>query len=176
MATKPSDSKQAKRHVELLERVKEIQQSAKGSHWIRIGLLVDVFEDPGFRAEVAGDDFAVAEHLDPYCDDIGFGFLELRAIFKRWPDQVTWTESRLVDLYEQARQPTPAEQDAPRRPRRSVKLAEHEALIERCKQLEAAIKKLENERQWAKDECEQLRTQVKRMQAQLGEQELAAVA
>lgn len=88
----------------LLLEARGLRSEAGKNAFRRASLLVRVFEDAGFRAEIgATDDFDVAEALNAEVEDLCLGFLELRAMLAEFPNEADWQDGRLATLYDKAR-------------------------------------------------------------------------
>ncbi len=145
----PADSRP--RYVVLLETVARLRDQARGLLHERVRSLVELFDDADYREKLREgspdglvDDLVVAGVLDEFVDDTEFTFLQLRKIFDRFPEPETWRTRKLVELWAESFEPTPDEAET-RRPRRTVKLADHEALVETLDKVKAKLKTIESD-------------------------------
>lgn len=113
----------------------------------RITLLNYVFEDSDFRADVGGDDFALAKVLNNYVDDCALTFLELRAVMKEFPTEGQWSLQPLRNLYAAAvaKSKPPVEHDENKTARRTASMKDIDALTSKLEEKEFLVKTLGNE-------------------------------
>jgi len=126
----------------LLEQAAQLQQQNGEAVYDRIRILNTVFEDEEFRADSGVvDDFAAASILDRYVEDLCRSFLEFRSMLAFYPKKSDWETGRLQTMYNEMvlAKGKPVEQKEVRR-RRSVTLAEYEALLDQNKRLEKKVK------------------------------------
>jgi len=118
----------------------------------RTKLLVQIFEDAEFRAEVgARDDLEAAGWLDAEFKGTALAFLQLRAILAKYPEEKAWKDGDLQKMFDNVK-PETVEGETPRT-RTVVKLAEYKRACDdrehyktRSEYLEERIVELERER------------------------------
>lgn len=100
----------------------------------RVIVLVEVFDDSEFRADIGGDDFAIAAVLDKYVDDCALGFLQLRSVLQVFPAAEEWKATNLRALHASAiERSKPLGQEPVKHERRTVKVADFDELQEQFK-------------------------------------------
>jgi len=124
-------------YKQLLIRAKNLQATAKANVYARVKLLVRVYQDEQFRLEHGANDFALADALDQYVDDTGWGFLELKTILEYFPKDQDWRNNRLTKLHADVMQEK-------RRQRRAAK--DRQDTPAPKKPTKADVKKLEQDR------------------------------
>lgn len=139
--TKTENNASPKPYKQLLIQVKNLQQNAKANVYKRVKLLVQVFDDPDFRADHSADDFVLSGILDQYVSDIGWGFMELRSILEHFPGESDWKTNRLSKMHdavvqERRKQQRTEAQPVRRKPRR-VTNADFEAVKNENRELRA---------------------------------------
>jgi hypothetical protein len=124
------------RWLELLDRVLEARKAGAIQNYLRVCLLVEIFDDAEYRdklryelGEQVIDDDVIAGTLDQYVADFGMPFIQLRTVREAFPTADEWASRPLWELFDEAlarrRVAEPAE---PRKPRRTATIAQVEAL------------------------------------------------
>lgn len=166
--------------AELQKRCETKRGELRALLWERVRLLVEVFDDPDWRAKFPGkDDAWLGDELSKYLADTDFAFHDLRIILVYFPDRESWAQRVLVDLYDEARSKRAEPADNGPRKRRSVKVCEHEEVVRQKQALERQLCQLQDmptEVERLREENEQLRREVytlrkanERLRAQLDE-------
>jgi len=142
----------------LLVRAKNLQQTAKANVYARVKLLVRVYRDEQFRLEHGANDFALADVLDQYLDDTGWGFWELKTILEYFPNRDDWRNHRLTKLHadvmaEKRRQAkaataSTAKPKAKKPTKADVAKAEKDASYWKAKYQAAAARAVERQADW----------------------------
>ena len=135
----------------------------------RVGLLVEVFNDREFRADLGNlDDLAAGERLDAEVTDLGFEFLQLRAILERFPTEEDWRNRLLVEMWQTVltERATPTE-DRPQKTRRTATVAELDRVKEQAEALRIEVEQLRP----AAEARETLHQQLARAHRRIGELE-----
>lgn len=181
MTTKPSQKTTSPRpYKQKLMRAAEMKTAAKALLHERFCLLLAVFEDEEFRAELGGDDETWAVELDKYLDDQEFVFFDLRMIHQHFPSAGEWSQAKLIDLYNEARKRNAAgEEDEVKISRPRVKRAEYEALEQRGRELEYTIDTLTRRAEKAEKEArriEQLERELRHAYQRIAELEAELAA
>lgn len=130
-------------YKEKLKEILRMKSAAASAVYRRAVILIDVFNDRDFRADLGNaDDFKAADALDQYCDDLPYQFLDLQAMVDAVPESSEWKKRSLREIYEQSRMAA-KERDAdsrPLKPRRTVTVKEHEEVLTQCKAAESRAK------------------------------------
>lgn len=145
--TKTTNNVSTKQYKRLLIQVKNLQQNAKANVYKRVSLLVQVFNNEGFRLDHGADDFVLSGILDQYVADIGWGFMELRSILDHFPNEADWKTNRLSKMHDdvvrdrRSKAAAEKQQDAPvrRKPHRIAK-ADYEAVKNENRELRAKMR------------------------------------
>ena len=150
-------SKSMTDYKRMLQHASELKSQGLDKLFMRIQLLVTVFEDHEFRANGA-DDFALASILDKYVDDTALGFLELRAVLQVFPNCEQWKKVPLRKMYQEA-----LERHSPSNRKNVDEIKEPEKRISPVvsrKQFESVVKDLEQSQKLTvqiKSEIDELR-------------------
>jgi|GEM_PF-6668611 len=147
-------------NAELKRTIESLRQSDPGaarSLYQRTKLVCEqVLSDPDFRASIGGlgNEDAMRE-LNRYVDDAACEFRELRGMFELFPDEEMWVKEGITRLramwvkHLREEEKKKREKEGPIRTRRTVKLAEfdalkrkHEAAMNRIDELEAEVAQL----------------------------------
>lgn len=93
-------TEQPKPYKTLLIEARRLREEAGSNAYERAKLLVGVFADSDFRADYQQyDDAKLAEELDQYVDDLALDFLQLKALYERFPSSSDWEDGRINKLY-----------------------------------------------------------------------------
>jgi len=130
------------------------------SLWRWTKAMAAVFDDAEFRADnQLRDDFAAAAWIDQEFPGLPFGFLELRAILTVFPEEKSWRNAKLSDLWDRARDTARLADDRPRRTISRITKAEHQAVVEERDFWKARAEYLEKENSKLKETIADLRSQ-----------------
>jgi len=144
----------------------------------RIKLLVEVFEDGQFRADLGGaDDVQAAKVLDGYVKDLAITFLESHAVLMRFPDAEDWKSGDLRGMYQTVRDESRALRDEDENGRKSprrITIIEHEKIVAENSELEGRNKYLQSEVNHLRTENASLREQIATLKGRLTELERIA--
>lgn len=120
-----------------LLKVLELQSNAALLIYQRIKLLCEVFDDRDFRLDLGNaDDFRAAAVLDRYLDDTPWTFLELRAVFVKFPQAADWRERSLREMV--AVLVVPPTRHESIKTRQVISQQEHECVVTELKAARAA--------------------------------------
>lgn len=123
-----------------LRQALQMRSKAGSATYDRACLLVQVFDDTEFRADMGNaDDFRAADALDEYCDDTAFKFLDLKTMLAAVPDKAEWSKHSLREIYNKAFE-RQERQNSESKPRRSVTVKDYDDLENRCKAAEQRAK------------------------------------
>lgn len=164
MSTKKQGYKQ------LLLEAKSMRQSAGSNAYDRAVILMKVFDDREFRADNGNvDDFALADVLDAYCEDLSFGFLDLKALIEHFPQREQWSDGLLRRMYTEMLDAREKVDVGERKvPQRRASLKQLEAAERRVVELEAAVQRmpdLEAQNARLQEEVMELREESRRLRA-----------
>lgn len=156
----------------LLIEARELAAQGRKNLYNIVSLAVAIFDDKDFRAEAEVlDDFDAAAHLDAELfSDWGFEFLQLRAVYKQFPDAKAWQERKISELYAELESGAP-EAEKTQRSTTRIKKADYEAAIaerddalHRNKILEERLTDVESENRQLKLEIANLKGQISRLE------------
>ena len=152
--------------------VSEIKATGLTQLHQRVRLLVEVFEDQVFRADIGGDDYALATALDAYVDDCALTFLELRSVMQAYPEATQWERAKLRSLYTDATaKERPAKDDEEKPARRTATVKELDELSLKLKDAEFVGKTLTEEVSELRQENRRLLAENARMEGRISELE-----
>lgn len=183
MATKTTPSVSYKK---LLLEAKELRGKSGLAAHRRATILVSLFDDADFRADIgASDDFVVESFLDELVEDLVLKFLELRAMLAEFPDSSDWNDGKLATLYAKAEERIRTRKPERETPARSVTRVTREqydalkaekqdaearlAFVERqSTQATSALSKLQQENQELRLENERLKGRIEELERLVG--------
>lgn len=166
MSTKKASAGATKNYTKLLHEASALRSQGGKSAFKRAKILTAVFNNQDFRLDNGNvDDFALAEVLDEYVDDLlsSHPFLLLKAMLEFCPDESRWGEGKLGALMKEMR-------DAGQEPQREVKrrhkitLAQYAELEEKFKREQTRAKQLVKENTELKAELEKAARRIKRLE------------
>lgn len=109
-------------YKDTLKEVLKMRSKASLSVYDRGKLLLSVFDDRDFRADLGNvDDFHAADVLDKYLDDLPYMFLDLRSMIEKFPARDDWSKKTLRDIYEETMKTDDAEDKPKRQQNRATK-------------------------------------------------------
>lgn len=153
----------------LLIEARKIREKSGAAAFKRATILCQVFDDRDFRTDNGNlDDFAAAAILDDYCQDLAFGFLELRAMLQFYPRTDQWADGLLRKMHGDmlAAVSTPDEAEA-KPARRRATLAELERAETEAKDAAAKARNYETQLEAANVRIAELMAEVARLRAEL---------
>jgi len=161
---------------DLLLKAKQLDRRVMANLYERTSLLVRIFDDAEFRADVgARDDHQAADWLDAEMNaDVGLNFLQLRAIFLEFPKQHAWQDTTLRELYAQLRPAEPA--DKPPKKRTAVKLADFKRACEDRDNYRAQVESLNEQVASLKKERDEHRREIAHLLGRIEELEKSSTA
>ncbi len=166
MNTKKASAGATKSYTRLLREASALRSQGGKSAYKRATILTAVFNNQDFRLDNGNvDDFALAEVLDEYVDDLlsSHPFLLLKAMLEFCPDESRWGEGKLGALVKEMR-------DAGKEPQREIKrrhkitLAQYAELEEKFKREQTRAKQLVKENAELKAELEKAERRIKRLE------------
>ncbi len=141
----------------LLEAASLRGESGVNAHK-RIGILVKVFEDADFRAEIgSSDDYKAAEVLDDHVQDLCLTFLELKAMYQAFPDVADWKDGKLRTLYQRSLEV--AEANKPEPTKRSV----NRVTNKEYEQLDSEKQDIEAQLNYTKRTVDEIKSEIDRL-------------
>ncbi len=151
----------AKTTGQMLARLKTLISESGRNYYERISLAAALLDDKVWvAAEFSGDAYKAAETLEvQYFHDLCsmWSLWDFLGVYRKFPDEQDWRRheyhlGKLLDLC----RPAPE----PRRPRTVIKKADHEAIVQRAKELEYQVGKEIREKTQFKTEADRLRDEV----------------
>lgn len=89
----------AKRKWELsLKEARSLKEKGSAILFQRVVLLNQCFDDADFRAWCDTQDTNAADYLDDELSDTACGFLTLRAVLEKYPNEADWIKHNIRDL------------------------------------------------------------------------------
>ena len=169
--TKRTQTSSAKPYVQKLAKARELRAAATQHHYDRVKLLVEVFDDRDWRVHVnALDDLKAGEALDCEVSDLGFEFLQLRAVYQRFPNVTDWQQDLLVTLYQTVLDEKTRPERSAVRKRRVITKAEHKVVEEKAHRLECQVRQLrplQSEVESLRERLEQAQQRIYELEAEL---------
>lgn len=148
---KPADEGYKKK----LLQCKELRGEAGFTAYERARLLVDVFDDRDFRADLGNvDDWKAAKALDEYVEDLCIKFLGLRAMLEHFPRKDEWKEGKLATMYQQVVDGR-SEPEQTTQERRRATLEDLERLEQQAKKWKEQADTLKGQLKGVQDELKQ---------------------
>jgi len=159
MVTKSQKTKQSpelKRVLTLLSEANNLKARGADALFDRVKIYIALFTDMTYREHINRfDDFEVADILSREVDDTPWTFLELKAIYDRYPMKEVWIERGTRSLANDVQAAHDmAKPKGERKPRKTATLAEVEELKKEVKRLKAENRKLRKENAELKQQCE----------------------
>ena len=128
-----------------LLRAEELRSTGVSNAYELMTVLLEVFDDWHFLQQNGlSDEFQAGDFLNKYVRHLNMPFLQLRAVYKRFPDRKDWAAGDLYGLYRKVIDEREAERLAqPKVARRSVKVSDVEEAQRKAKHAEAVARKVE---------------------------------
>ena len=164
------EQKPGRKWKQLLREAKQLSSKIGVNVYRRTKILIEIFEDAEWRAEVGvRDDLQAAEWLDAEFKGIALKFLQLRAILGEFPQKEQWAEGDLQTMFASVKPAKPAEQTG--RTRKAIKLADFDEVCadrdhykERTAYLDRRIQELEAERDEHRQEIARLQGRIQELE------------